>query len=117
MLVVEELGIDVVAESDRKGKPSGLFWPWFAVGISVLAMSYGAWVLDFGISFWQATSTTIIGVVVLFLLVGVIPIAGKRGNAPTMVITIVTGIVTIGFFILEWNAIDFSAIVGWKVNR
>lgn len=190
-LAVEEQGIDVVAESERKGTPASLFWPWFAANISVLAMSYGAWALGFGISFWQATAATIIGVVVSFLLVGIISIAGKRGNAPTMVltraifgvegakipsamswiatlgweisltttavlamsstiaalgfgsgvvpkivstvvvvglvviagifgydlimrcqqvITIVTGIVTIGYFILGWGAIDFSAI-------
>lgn len=86
-LSVEEQGIDVIDESERKGKPSSLFWPWFAANISVLAMSYGAWALGFGISFWQAAVTTIIGVVVSFLLVGIVSIAGKRGNAPTMVIT------------------------------
>ena len=50
-------------------------------------MSYGAWALGFGISFWQATLTTIAGVVISLLLVSVISIAGKRGNAPTMVLT------------------------------
>lgn len=190
-LAVEEQGIDAIAESERKGTPASLFWPWFAANISVLSMSYGAWALGFGISFWQATAATVIGVVVSFLLVGVISIAGKRGNAPTMVltraifgtegakipavmswiatlgweisltttavlamsstlaslgmgsgavpkivstivvvglvvvagifgydlimkcqqiITIVTGIVTLGFFILGWGNIDFSAI-------
>lgn len=191
VLAVEEQGIDVIDESERKGSPSSLFWPWFAANISVLAMSYGAWALGFGISFRQAAVATIVGVVVSFLLVGVISIAGKRGNAPTMVITraifgvegakvpaamswiatlgweisltttavlamsstieklglgagaapkiistiivvglvviagifgydlimkcqqvitIVTGIVTVGFFILGWDSIDFSAI-------
>ena len=191
VLAVEEQGIDIIDESERKGKPSSLFWPWFAANISVLAMSYGAWALGFGISFWQAGVATIVGVVVSFLLVGIISIAGKRGNAPTMVITraifgvegakvpaamswiatlgweisltttavlamsstieklglgsgaapkiistiivvglvvvagifgydlimkcqqvitIVTGIVTVGFFILGWGSIDFSAI-------
>lgn len=190
-LAVEEQGIDIISEEERKGKPSSLFWPWFAANISMLAMSYGAWALGFGISFWQATLATIVGVVVSFLLVGVVSIAGKRGNAPTMVltratfgvegakvpsvlswiatlgwgisltttavlamsstierlglgsgtgprifstvlivglvvvasifgydlimkcqqvITIVTGIVTVGFFILGWSHIDFSAI-------
>ena len=86
-LSVEAQGIDTIAESERKGKPSSLFWPWFSANISVLAMSYGAWALGFGISFWQATLTTIAGVVISFLLVGIISIAGKRGNAPTMVLT------------------------------
>ena len=33
---VENAGLDVIAESDRKGRPSDLFMPWFAANISVL---------------------------------------------------------------------------------
>ena len=156
-LSIEEQGIDTISEEERKGTPASLFWPWFAANVSMFAMSYGAWALGFGISFWQATAMTIIGVVISFLLVGIISIAGKRGNAPTMVltratfgvegakgsgvapkiistivvvglvvvagifgydlimrcqqvITIVTGVITVGFFILGWGHIDFSAI-------
>ena len=163
-LSIEEQGIDTISEEERKGTPASLFWPWFAANVSMFAMSYGAWALGFGISFWQATAMTIIGVVVSFLLVGIISIAGKRGNAPTMVLTratfgvegakvpaalswiatlgweisltttavlalsstieklgwgsgvapkiisTVTGVITVGFFILGWGHIDFSAI-------
>ena len=42
---IEANGINVIDESERKGKPSGLFWPWCASNISVLAVSYGAFVL------------------------------------------------------------------------
>lgn len=112
-LAVEELGIDVVAESERKGTPASLFWPWFAANISVLAMSYGAWALGFGISFWQATAATVIGVVVSFLLVGVISIAGKRGNAPTMVLTR-------AIFGVEGakipSAMSWIATLGWEIS-
>ena len=41
----------------------------------------------FGISFWQAVVVSTIGVVVSFLLCGLIAIAGKRGSAPTMVLS------------------------------
>ncbi|NEG69776.1 purine-cytosine permease family protein [Bifidobacterium choloepi] len=85
--LIEDTGIDTIAEKDRKGKPSSLFWPWFAANISVFGMSYGAWALGFGISLVQAFIVSVIGLVVSFLLVGIISIAGKRGNAPTMVIT------------------------------
>ena len=53
-LQVEMNGINVIAESERKGRPRDLFWPWFAANVSVLGISYGAFVLGFGISFWQA---------------------------------------------------------------
>ena len=83
-LSIEEQGIDTISEEEREGTPASLFWPWFAAKVSMFAMSYGAWALGFGNSFWQATAMTIIGVVISFLLVGIISIAGKRGNAPTM---------------------------------
>ena len=46
-LAVEMAGLDVIPESDRKGKPSDLFMPWFAANISVLGISWGSWVLGF----------------------------------------------------------------------
>jgi purine-cytosine permease-like protein len=86
-LGVEVNGINVISEDERKGKPRDLFWPWFAANISVLGLSYGAYILDFGISFWQATIAGIVGVVASFLLVGFIAVAGKRGSAPTLVLS------------------------------
>jgi purine-cytosine permease-like protein len=80
-------GINVIAESERKGHPRDLFWPWFAANVSVLGLSYGAFVLGFGISFWQAVVVGMIGIVLSFLACGLIAVAGKRGSAPTMVLS------------------------------
>jgi purine-cytosine permease-like protein len=84
---VELTGLETIAESERKGRPAGLFWPWFAANVSVLAISYGSFVLGFGINFWQATIVSIVGVVISFLFCGFISLAGKRGSAPTMVLS------------------------------
>ena len=84
---IEHQGIEIVAESERTAKPSDLFWPWFAANISVFGMGYGSYILGFGVSFWQATLVTLIGIPVSFLLCGLIAIAGKRGSAPTMVLS------------------------------
>lgn len=86
-LAVEMAGLDVIPESDRKGKPSDLFMPWFAANISVLGISWGSWVLGFGISFIQAVVVSVIGVTLSFLVCGLIAIAGKRGSAPTLVLS------------------------------
>src|SRR5947209_9109565 len=83
---IEMNGINVISDSERKGHPRDLFWPWFAANVSVLGLSYGAFVLGFGISFWQAVVVSIVGIVVSFLLCGFIAVAGKRGSAPTMVL-------------------------------
>ena len=84
---VEQNGINVIDDLERGGRPRGLFWPWFASNISVLAVAYGSFVLGFGISFWQAALAGVVGVVVSFLFCGFIAIAGKRGSAPTMVLS------------------------------
>ena len=86
-IAVERNGINVIAENERKGQPRGLFWPWFAGNISVLAVSYGSFILGFELSFWQATFVAVVGVVLSNLLVGVISLAGKRGSAPTMTLS------------------------------
>src|SRR5215471_4759592 len=85
-LQIEMNGINVISDSERKGHPRDLFWPWFAANVSVLGLSYGAFVLGFGISFWQAVVVSIVGIVFSFLLCGFIAVAGKRGSAPTMVL-------------------------------
>ena len=86
-LQIEMNGINVISESERKGHPRDLFWPWFAANISVLGLSYGAFVLGFGISFWQALIVGVVGIVLSFLACGFISVAGKRGSAPTMVLS------------------------------
>jgi purine-cytosine permease-like protein len=85
-LHIETNGINVIQDAERKGNPRDLFWPWFAANVSVLGLSYGAFVLGFGISFWQALAAGIVGIVVSFLLCGFIAVAGKRGSVPTMVL-------------------------------
>ena len=87
VLRVEENGINVIAESERKGHPRELFWPWFGANVSILGLSYGSYILGFGISFWQAVVVGLIGIVVSFALCGIIATAGKRGSAPTMVLS------------------------------
>ncbi len=80
-------GTNTIAESERRGRPSSLFWPWCGANVSLLALSYGSFFLGFGISFWQATVAAILGTILSFLLVGVSSLAGKKSNAPTMVLS------------------------------
>ena len=86
-LSVELNGINVITDAERKGRPRDLFWPWCAANIAVLGISYGSFLLGFGVSFWQATIAGLIGTILSFLLVGVVSLAGKQGSAPTMVLS------------------------------
>ena len=84
---VELNGINVIAESERTGRPRDLFWPWTAASISVFGISYGAFALSYGISAGQAAIASVIGIVGAGLLAGLIATAGKRGSAPTLVLS------------------------------
>ena len=86
-LRLESNGINVIGDSERKGTPRHLFWPWFGANISVFGLSYGAFALGFGISMPQALVAGLFGVVFSFLLCGFVALAGKRGSAPTMVLS------------------------------
>jgi nucleobase:cation symporter-1, NCS1 family len=86
-VAVETNGINVIAEAERRGTPRQLFWPWFGANVSVFGLAYGSFLFGFGISFWQALVAGVIGIVVSFLLCGLVAIAGKRGSAPTLVLS------------------------------
>src|SRR6476646_7964036 len=86
-VAVETNGINVITEAERKGSPRQLFWPWFGANVSVFGLAYGSFLLGFGISFWQAIVAGLVGIVVSFLLCGFIAVAGKRGSAPTLVLS------------------------------
>ena len=110
-LNLELNGTNVITESERSGKASSLFWPWCGANVSLLALSYGSFFLGFGISFWQATAAAIIGTTLSFLLVGFSSLAGKRSNAPTMVLSRAT-------FGIKGNLVpgllSYLVFVGWE---
>src|SRR5215211_651311 len=86
-LEVEQNGLNSIHVSEHRGRPRELFWPWFAANISVLGISYGAFLLDFGISFPQAVAVGVVGIAISFLLCGLVSLSGKRGHAPTMTLS------------------------------
>jgi len=103
--------INFIGESERRGKASDLFWTWAGANVSLLALSYGAFFLGFGISFWQATIAAVIGTTGSFALVGISSLAGKRSNAPTMTLSRaafgVKGNLLPGF-------LSYFVVVGWE---
>jgi purine-cytosine permease-like protein len=104
-------GPNLIQESERRGSARSLFWPWAGANVSLLALSYGSFFLGFGISFRQATLAAIIGTLCSFFLVGISSLAGKRSNAPTMVLARasfgVKGSIVPGF-------LSYLIFVGWE---
>ena len=104
-------GPNLIQESERRGSARSLFWTWAGANVSLLALSYGSFFLGFGISFRQATWAAIIGTICSFFLVGISSLAGKRSNAPTMVLARasfgVKGSIVPGF-------LSYFIFVGWE---
>lgn len=84
---IELNALNTIDESERHGRPRDLFWPWFAANVSVFGLGYGSWLLAFAVSFWQAVAVGVVGILVSFLFCGFISLAGRRGSAPTMVLS------------------------------
>ncbi|QIQ20730.1 purine-cytosine permease family protein [Zophobihabitans entericus] len=83
---VEQLGIDIVPETERSGKPLQLFWIWSAANIGIMGIVYGAIVVSFGLSFIQSVLATVIGIA-SFALVGLTSFAGKKGRTTTLTLS------------------------------
>lgn len=110
-LEVEQHGLNVIPESERHGKPRDQFWPWAASNVSIFGISMAAWILGFGLSFGQAIVAGLIGIAFSFALVGIIALAGKRGSAPTLVLSRAT-------FGVNGNSlptlVSYLLLVGWE---
>src|SRR5215470_19725055 len=58
---VEQRGIDLIPESDRQMKPSGLFWLWGGAVFNVEFFFYGTLIMIFGLSVGQALLAIVVG--------------------------------------------------------
>lgn len=84
---VEANGINTIVEGERKGRARDLFLPWFGSNLGVFGISYGGFALFDKVGMWEAIIAGLIGIVVSFVFVGIVAIAGPKGSAPTMVIS------------------------------
>jgi NCS1 family nucleobase:cation symporter-1 len=108
---IETNGINPIPESERHGKPFDMFWIWCAANIGILGVTYGAFLLGFSLSFWQAFLAGVLGTILSFILVGFISLAGKLGSAPTLVLSRAS-------FGVRGNALptlfSYVSLVGWE---
>lgn len=84
---IEQKGIDWVGDSERHGRPPGLFWPWTAANFSFFTVAYGVFVVGLGLSPWQGAIAVLIGLALSYPVVGLVALAGTRGGAPTMTLS------------------------------
>src|SRR5271165_6175013 len=84
---IELRGIEPIADQDRHGRPSELFWIWFAANIGILGIVYGAILSAAGLNLWQSALVAVAGSAGSFLLVGALSVAGVWGGAPSLTLS------------------------------
>src|SRR4029450_8816286 len=100
-------------ESGRHGTPIELFWVWCAANISILGITYGAFLVVFySLNLPQAVVAAAVGTVLSFFLVGYVSLAGKLGGAPTLILSRAS-------FGVVGNALPtlvrYISVVGWEI--
>ncbi len=82
---IEQRGIDLIPDAERKMKPSGLFWLWSGAVFNVEFFFYGTLIMIFGLSVPQAVAAILVGNL-FYALLGFASLQGpKTGTTAFMV--------------------------------
>jgi nucleobase:cation symporter-1, NCS1 family len=82
---IEQRGIDLIPDAERKMRPSGLFWLWAGAVFNVEFLFYGTLIMTFGLSVTQAILVIIVGNL-FYSLLGFASLQGpKAGTTAFMV--------------------------------
>jgi purine-cytosine permease-like protein len=82
---LEQRGIDLIPDAERKMKPSGLFWLWAGGVFNVEFLFYGTLIMTFGLTVWQAVAAILVGNV-FYVFLGWASLQGpKTGTTALMV--------------------------------
>ena len=82
---IEQRGIDLIPDSERKMRPSGLWWLWSGAVFNVESLFYGTLIMTFGLTVTQAILAIIVGNL-FYALLGLASLQGtKTGTTAFMV--------------------------------
>jgi purine-cytosine permease-like protein len=82
---IEQRGIDLIPDSERKMRPSGLFWLWSGAVFNVEYLFYGTLIMTFGLTVTQAILAIIVANL-FYALLGFASLQGpKTGTTAFMV--------------------------------
>ncbi|KRE34683.1 cytosine permease [Mycobacterium sp. Soil538] len=87
VVAVEPGGNEYIAEADRHGRPSQLFWTWTSPNLEFATIFVGMLaVLAFGMTFWQAVAGVVIGTGLGAIAHYVLSARGPLHGVPQMVL-------------------------------
>src|SRR5579883_2396141 len=109
---IELNGINPIDQEQRHGRPSELFWIWFASNVAILGVVYGAgYLTGSGLNLWQGLVVSLIATAISFLFVGLLSLPGVWGGAPMLTLSrAVFG--TRGNF--GPTLVSWISLVGWE---
>jgi len=82
---IEQRGIDLIPDAERKMRPSGLFWLWSGAVFNVEFLFYGTLIMTFGLTVAQAILAIVVGNL-FYALLGFASLQGpKTGTTAFMV--------------------------------
>ena len=84
-LAVEQRGIDLVPQSERKGRARDLIWFWAGTNTSVFAVVYGPVLIALGLSLAEAIVVIVLGNVISYAVLGLASLQGPKVGTTTMV--------------------------------
>ena len=83
---LEQRGIELIPESDRKMRPSGLFFMWAGAIWNVEFLVYGALIVSFGLTFWQAVWAILIGNL-MYVVLGIASLPGPATGTTAFMVS------------------------------
>jgi len=83
---VEKRGIELIPESERHMRPSGLFWLWAGGTWNVEYLVYGALIVSFGLSFLQAVIAILVGNV-FYAFLGAASLQGPETGTTALMVS------------------------------
>jgi nucleobase:cation symporter-1, NCS1 family len=109
---IEPGGAEFIPLEERHGRPTKLFWTWMSPNFEFATVFVGVLsVAAFGLSFWKAVASLVLGTAVGSVFQGVLSARGPRYGVPQMV----QSRVAFGFWgnILPAGLQSVTAGIGW----
>jgi len=86
VLHVEPHGIEPIPQQERHGKPQSIFTLWFSANLEFATLTTGVLAVGvFGLNFWQASLSIVIGTVLGALGIGILTTFGYKWGIPQLI--------------------------------
>jgi len=107
---IERNGINRIPVQEQTGRPSELFWIWFAANLGILGLLYGTILVSYHLNFIQSLLAAVLSAM-SFLLVGVLSVSGRNSGLPMFSVSryVFGGLGNLPLVLISW-----VNLLGWE---